>query len=251
MTIQFTCPDCGQGYEVDDALAGRKARCKGCGIVVLVPARSVVATDQDHENYELEERLAVGESGGPSIYFRGPADPGVVASRQRAEDRAERIGQATRQATDFAVRAARLWPWLLGVPAGLAAVLGLIAAIVPGGTMIAGGILALVGIILLLGGHALGAYVAYTEDPMHGWFYLAFPLYTSYYIVANWGDMWRWVALTVAGAAILGVAGGIMGAGLERAAPEPDQPPADAWLDRPAGSIRLAVMFPFPTIAGA
>ena len=52
--------------------------------------------------------------------------------------------------------------------------------------MIVGCILAVIGIILLLGGYAVGAYAAFTEDALYGWLYLFFPLYTAYYLVANW-----------------------------------------------------------------
>lgn len=37
MGIAFSCPMCGKGYNVADALAGRQARCNGCGSAVWVP----------------------------------------------------------------------------------------------------------------------------------------------------------------------------------------------------------------------
>lgn len=38
MSIALNCPACGKRYELDDALAGKKARCSGCGEVFRVPA---------------------------------------------------------------------------------------------------------------------------------------------------------------------------------------------------------------------
>lgn len=37
MAITFACGGCQQRYQVDDALAGRKIRCKKCGAVVSIP----------------------------------------------------------------------------------------------------------------------------------------------------------------------------------------------------------------------
>jgi ubiquitin-protein ligase len=36
--IDFSCPSCGKRFSVDDALAGRRAKCKGCGGAITVPA---------------------------------------------------------------------------------------------------------------------------------------------------------------------------------------------------------------------
>ena len=38
MAIEINCGTCGKRYRVLDSLAGKKARCKGCGGVMLVPA---------------------------------------------------------------------------------------------------------------------------------------------------------------------------------------------------------------------
>lgn len=37
MSISFRCPDCGKPYTLDDSLAGRKARCKNCQLIMIVP----------------------------------------------------------------------------------------------------------------------------------------------------------------------------------------------------------------------
>jgi hypothetical protein len=36
MSIAFSCPDCGKTFKVPDELAGRKAKCSGCGVTILI-----------------------------------------------------------------------------------------------------------------------------------------------------------------------------------------------------------------------
>ena len=253
MKIAFACPACGRGFEVDAANVGRRARCKGCGGTVTVPATSAPAPGPDLGTYALDDPPpeAAPVPAGPSTYVRARANPeGLAPGRRRPEPDAV-IGRAREGATAIAARVSALWPWLVGVPAGVAVVLGLVAAIVPGGTMIAGGALAVVGILLLLGGHAMGAYVAFTEDALHGWLYLLVPIYTAYYLVENWDEMWRWCLLSVAGVAILSVAGPIMHAGLEKAEPAEVAPEDDARVVRPVGPDRLVRAIPVALIRDA
>jgi hypothetical protein len=40
MTITFACKSCGARFTVADRLAGKKARCKGCGRTMMIPAQS-------------------------------------------------------------------------------------------------------------------------------------------------------------------------------------------------------------------
>ena len=35
--IAFQCSSCGQSFEVDDSLAGKKGRCRNCGQIFTVP----------------------------------------------------------------------------------------------------------------------------------------------------------------------------------------------------------------------
>ncbi len=37
MTIAFSCPQCGKGFDVDGALAGKRCRCKQCGHLFSIP----------------------------------------------------------------------------------------------------------------------------------------------------------------------------------------------------------------------
>jgi hypothetical protein len=36
MSIAFSCPDCDKSFKVPDAMAGRKAKCSGCGATILI-----------------------------------------------------------------------------------------------------------------------------------------------------------------------------------------------------------------------
>jgi hypothetical protein len=220
MTIAFECPKCGRGFMVASAHSGRRARCKGCGEVLTVPPATADSTTAEFEpesdTYALEEIIPPAEPIGQAAFVPAPADSDQQPNRSHRAARAKLVRQAKREAVNIAARVVPLLPWLLGVPAATAFTLGLVAAIIPGGTMIAGSILAVAGIVLLLSGYGLGAYVAFTEDSLYGILYLIFPPYTAYYIVMNWNEMWPSFALTITGAATLTIAIVIMGAGLEK-----------------------------------
>ena len=38
MAIKVQCTSCGHGYQVPDALAGKKVKCKHCGKVFQIPS---------------------------------------------------------------------------------------------------------------------------------------------------------------------------------------------------------------------
>ena len=48
MSIRFSCPECGEPFDVPDAAAGMKGKCK-CGALIDVPQESTVALAADHE----------------------------------------------------------------------------------------------------------------------------------------------------------------------------------------------------------
>ena len=49
--IRFECPDCNKNLTVDDAKAGRLARCPGCGQKVRIPE-----LEDEPEDYSLSRR---------------------------------------------------------------------------------------------------------------------------------------------------------------------------------------------------
>ena len=38
MSIEFDCATCGKHFNVSDALAGKRAKCKVCGNIIKIPA---------------------------------------------------------------------------------------------------------------------------------------------------------------------------------------------------------------------
>ena len=89
------------------------------------------------------------------------------------------------------------------------AVFGLVAAVVPNGSLVVASILAAVGVVMLMTGFVVGAYGAFQEDFLNGMLYLFFPIYTAYFIASNWDGMWRWFLLMGGGAILIVVAGQI------------------------------------------
>jgi hypothetical protein len=55
------------------------------------------------------------------------------------------------------------------------------------------------GMLLILIGYLAGAYGAFSEDSLYGFFYLVFPLYTAYYMVTRWEDLWVWLVCSTVG----------------------------------------------------
>ena len=89
--------------------------------------------------------------------------------------------------------------WLIRVGVAFVLILTAIALLAPHGTWLAGCILVGTGGILILVGHLAGAYGAFSEDFLYGFFYLVIPLYTAYYIVTRWDDMWVWFTCSTVG----------------------------------------------------
>lgn len=62
MAIQMVCPACGRGAEVPDEWAGKRGKCKGCGGIIVVPAKVAeaearVATDVRYEPPALRPEI--------------------------------------------------------------------------------------------------------------------------------------------------------------------------------------------------
>jgi hypothetical protein len=81
--------------------------------------------------------------------------------------------------------------------------LAAILIFVPNGSLIAGCALMAVGSAMVLAGFAVGAYAAFCEDFLYGFLYLLIPLYTAYYMITRWDDLWFWFACSTAGVALV------------------------------------------------
>ena len=82
-------------------------------------------------------------------------------------------------------------------------VLAAIALFVPRGTLIVACVLMVVGSTMVLVGYFAGAYGAFSEDFLYGFLYLVIPLYTAYYLVTRWEDLWVWFTCSTAGVAFV------------------------------------------------
>lgn len=223
MPITFTCPRCGKSYSVDPALAGRTGKCKACGRPMTIPTfyddgDDTIAT----EGYDLSEPVAAAV--GPeeqTVFVPAGRDPDVCSQprRRKRPSGGPALPERSRREDDepFHVRYRMS---LIAAPLVFLAALGLAAALVPNGTLIAACVLAGLGGLLVLVGYAVGLWAAFREDSLYGFAYFFFPLYTAYYILTRFEDLWPWfLAMTVG--VVLIAAGGMIATSKLRDRAEP------------------------------
>jgi predicted Zn finger-like uncharacterized protein len=198
--IAFACPSCGASGSVDESLVGKHVRCKHCAHRFAVPGRG----EADAGGYTLAEPTPE-----PARVTATVPDPGPVFVPARGnEPRAVRTTRkpkrtapgtsARRDESDFAWRTWLIRGGVLAATAVLAT-----ALFVPRGVAIAGSAMILLGMAMVLVGYAAGAYGAFCEDFLYGFFYLVIPLYTAYYLVTRWDDLRGWFALSTAGVGLV------------------------------------------------
>src|SRR4051812_10131963 len=71
MAIAFQCPHCQRAYKVKDELAGKKAECKQCKKVMIVPATTPAVVDS-HALEALATAALVAEAN--AVVTVAPAD---------------------------------------------------------------------------------------------------------------------------------------------------------------------------------
>jgi hypothetical protein len=59
------------------------------------------------------------------------------------------------------------------------------------------------GSVMILVGYGVGAYGAFREDSLYGFLYLLIPLYTAYYLVTRWDDLWVWFVCMTSGVGLI------------------------------------------------
>jgi hypothetical protein len=203
MRITFACPDCAAAGAVDAAFAGKGVRCKHCGCRFAVPVPGQVESDV----YALDE--SIGETGGPAasdtdlgsafVPSRGDeANTTAAAPKPKRAARKPSTGAASRRNADSVPR-----PWLMWSGVAVVLILAAIALFAPQGMLISGGVMTLLGCLMVLAGYAAGAYGAFCEDLLYGILYLLIPLYTGYYIVTRWDDLWAWFTCSTAGVLLI------------------------------------------------
>ncbi len=198
-TIPFECPSCGSRGAVGAEFIGREARCKHCKhqFVIRDPDDTTV------DSYALDEP----ETGRREEVFHSPApeagsvfvsNRGDVAATSPTTHRSKRPkGASGSSARDQAASSGTAWLFQIGIAALLIVVA--IALFAPNGTHYAGLILLALGGLMVLVGYWVGAYAAFCEDFLYFFLYVAIPLYTAYYIITRWEDLWPWFACSTVG----------------------------------------------------
>jgi len=110
MSLSFRCTRCGKAYSVPDQFAGRKARCRGCGLVQSIPmptepsVTSLLGPNPD--GYPLAEVATTTPMPAPASVESGSGDrsgsAGAAAARQ------PRAGRWRRLLRDYAVESSFL-----------------------------------------------------------------------------------------------------------------------------------------------
>jgi hypothetical protein len=204
MTIRFACPNCRVTGSADASAVGKSARCKYCGFRFTIPAPGAVESDV----YNLEEPaeqpagsdIGVMDPDPFSAFAPVPGDEPATAAPLRPKKSATR--SSTRKSSKRASRSA--WPARLAwIAVVLAIIIAATAQFAPNGLLIAACAVIIIGCIMILVGFAVGAYGAFSEEFVYGFFYLVLPLYTAYYIVTRWYDLWVWFLCMTLGVGLI------------------------------------------------
>ncbi len=200
MKFPFTCPSCGFSGSLDAASAGKTIRCKHCGHRSTAPE----AGEPEASVYMLEAPAAEtpGEfaraPAGDSAFVPNPEHGATSAPPPRGKPRKAPRSVARKRGADFA------WPkWLIGFAVTTTLALVAVSIFVPSGKLITACAVIVIGSAMLLLGYFVGAYGAFREDFLYGLLYLLIPLYTAYYIVTRWDDLWVWCTCSTAGVGLI------------------------------------------------
>ena len=204
MKIAFACPSCAATGSVDAAAAGRSARCKHCGHRFTIPGPDAA----EAEVFAMEGHAA--EADGDGYAVMDPVQDSAFAP-VRGEEPTSPVprrpkGSAPRSKSGSGSKRASRSPWpvrLAWVGGAFAIAIAAVALFAPSGMLYAACAVMAIGSVLILVGFAVGAYGAFSEDFIYGFLYLAIPLYTAYYMVTRWDDLWVWFACMTSGVGLV------------------------------------------------
>jgi hypothetical protein len=194
------CPACGFVGSLDASNIGKSLRCRRCGHRFVVPE----AGEQEADEYMLDgpapETFKETErrSGGDSTFVSAPVDDAMTAPKPRRKTRKAPRSSPRKRGPGFAWR-----NWLIGLSVVIVLALITVSFAVPSGTLIAACAVIVIGCVMLLAGFLVGAYGAFREDVLYGLLYVLIPLYTAYYLVTRWDDLWVWCACSTAGVGLI------------------------------------------------
>jgi predicted Zn finger-like uncharacterized protein len=204
MKIPFSCPSCAAVGSVDASAAGKLARCKHCGHRFTISSPGAAEPEVYSLDEPAEGTTGVGEaimSPAPvSAFVPARGDKPATTSPRKWKRSASRL--TTRTTYKPGSRLAwRIWLTWVGVAAAIA--LAAIALLAPSGVLIAACTVMTLGGVMILLGYGVGAYGAFREDFLYGFLYLVIPLYTAYYMVTRWDDLWVWFACMTMGVGLI------------------------------------------------
>jgi hypothetical protein len=203
MNVSFACPSCNAAGSVDAVHIGKQVRCKHCGAHFSIPDPD----DSQPDVYALEEpspQATRTRSNSPpedAVFVPARGDATSAVDRPRREERSV-SGPTSRSVrvrkSDF------VWKtWLIWGGVALVLILAAIALLAPHGTWLVGCILISIGGILVPVAYFAGAYGAFSEDSLYGLLYITIPLYTAYYLVTRWEDLWIWIICATLGVGLV------------------------------------------------
>ncbi|MEW4567197.1 hypothetical protein AB1L88_04955 [Tautonia sp. JC769] len=196
-TFEFVCPSCAAPGKARSDWAGRSVRCKHCKAVFVLPEPGEAAANA-YDLAELPERgpapvvLANRAEHGGSTFtpsYREGSLEHVPVDRYRPKPRKPKTSREEIRdwSGDGRVKL------LVGI-----LVVGLVLAVatfvIPGFRGWGGMALIGMGLLLTAIGYFVGAYAAFREDMLHGMLYLFIPIYTGYYLVTRFDDLWPFFA---------------------------------------------------------
>ncbi|MHC5539414.1 zinc ribbon domain-containing protein [Singulisphaera rosea] len=212
MKISFECPSCAASGSVDAVHAGKRVRCRHCKYQFAVPGPE----GAEPLGYSLEEApqspavaLAPGLTEAP-VFVPARGDEVTAASTPRRPRTKNRTNSKSRP--DRGERRGFAWAKQRGIPVliTIGVVLLGTALFVPGGVLIAGYALLGLGTLMAIVGFGVGAFGAFSEDFIHGFFYVVFPPYAAFYFVTRWDDLWIWFAFVVGGVGLITLGGQLL-----------------------------------------
>jgi hypothetical protein len=189
---------------VDASAIGKWAQCKYCEHRFTIPAPGV----EEPKEYELEEPPEKPPEDPPAVME--PFQDATFTPTRGDEPAATAPGPPKRSPSRTKPRTTRkrasrsAWPARLAwVGGALAIAIAAVALFAPNGLLIAACAVIALGCVLILVGYAVGAYGAFSEDFLYGFLYLVIPLYTAYYMVTRWEDLWVWFACMTTGVGLI------------------------------------------------
>jgi len=189
MSITVSCPACGQGYALNEALAGRRVRCKKCDNPFEIPSPETALQPEDLYGLDEAETETSAGASTPAAGFDDAFDPPMSRTAPRST-RSKPAFRARSQPSGAPPLSRFSKIGLIG--AGVLLALTLISALIaPPMVMLFGMPLILLGIGLTIGG-ALGMLIgAFQIAPVHGVLSLVVPFYLPLFSLLNFQEMKR------------------------------------------------------------